>query len=125
MGSVQYAGDVDGGHWRRLRSLLGLDLLGMLAVLEEVAAVRSHHCDQGRRHIERRGLDRIGVHGGDGIVSAEALHGIAKPAWFAGVAWRDDADPVMRRADETELLPGAPAGSAVQYVLRTEQCWMR
>lgn len=63
--------------------------------------------------IERRGLDRIGVHGGDGTASAEALYGIAKPAWFAGVAWRDDADPVMWRADETGLLPGAPVGSAV------------
>ncbi|MFF0551049.1 hypothetical protein ACFYUL_19030 [Streptomyces sp. NPDC004311] len=63
--------------------------------------------------IERRGLDRIGVQGGDGTASAEALHGIAKPAWFAGVAWRDESEPVMWRADETELLPGAPVGSAV------------
>lgn len=63
--------------------------------------------------IERRGLDRIGVHGGDGTATAEALYGIAKPAWFAGVAWRDEADPVMWRAEETGLLPGAPVGSAV------------
>ncbi|MEU2951038.1 hypothetical protein [Streptomyces xanthochromogenes] len=63
--------------------------------------------------IERRGLDRIGVQGGDGTASAEALRGIAKPAWFAGVAWRDEAEPVMWRADETGLLPGAPVGSAV------------
>ncbi|MCP9957881.1 hypothetical protein [Streptomyces sudanensis] len=63
--------------------------------------------------IERRGLDRIGVQGGDGTASAEALHGIAKPAWFTGVAWRDDAEPVMWRADETELLPAAPVSSAV------------
>ncbi|MEJ8652791.1 hypothetical protein WKI65_33195 [Streptomyces sp. MS1.AVA.3] len=63
--------------------------------------------------IERRGLDRIGVQGGDGTASAEALRGIAKPAWFAGVAWRDETEPVMWRADETELLPGAPVGSAV------------
>ncbi|WP_406740195.1 hypothetical protein [Streptomyces atratus] len=63
--------------------------------------------------IERRGLDRIGVQGGDGTASAEALRGIAKPAWFAGVAWRDEAEPVMWRADETELLPGTPVGSAV------------
>ncbi|MGW7304014.1 hypothetical protein ACWGI1_00365 [Streptomyces sp. NPDC054835] len=63
--------------------------------------------------IERRGLDRIGVQGGDGTASAEALRGIAKPAWLAGVAWRDRAEPVMWRADETELLPGAPVGSAV------------
>ncbi|WP_435598203.1 hypothetical protein [Streptomyces anulatus] len=63
--------------------------------------------------VERRGLDRIGVQGGDGIASAEALSGIAKPAWLAGVAWRDKTDPVMWRADETELLPGAPVGNAV------------
>ncbi|MFE3375810.1 hypothetical protein [Streptomyces anulatus] len=63
--------------------------------------------------IERRRLDWIGVHGGDGTASAEALYGIAKPEWFAGVAWRDEVDPVMWRADETGLLPGAPVGSAV------------
>ncbi|MFJ4945613.1 hypothetical protein ACIP4V_23845 [Streptomyces albidoflavus] len=63
--------------------------------------------------IERRGLDRIEVQGGDGTASAEALRGIAKPAWLAGVAWRDETEPVMWRADETELLPGAPVGSAV------------
>ncbi|MFI5751051.1 hypothetical protein ACIBBE_35260 [Streptomyces sp. NPDC051644] len=63
--------------------------------------------------IERRGLDRIGVQGGDGTASAEALLGIAKPAWLAGVAWRDETEAVMWRADETELLPGPPVGSAV------------
>ncbi|SDQ99975.1 MULTISPECIES: hypothetical protein [unclassified Streptomyces] len=63
--------------------------------------------------IERRGLDRIGVQGGDGTASAEALRGIAKPAWIAGVVWRDEAEPVMWRGDETALLPGAPVGSAV------------
>ncbi|MFE8009104.1 hypothetical protein [Streptomyces sp. NPDC057418] len=63
--------------------------------------------------IERRGLDRIGVQGGDGTASAEALSDVAKPAWFAGVAWRDETDPVMWRADETELLPGPPVGNAV------------
>ncbi|MFJ4190417.1 phosphotransferase [Kitasatospora sp. NPDC089509] len=63
--------------------------------------------------IERRGLDRIGIQGGDGTPSAEALRGIAKPAWLAGLAWRDEAEPVMWRADETELLPSAPAGTAV------------
>ncbi|MFF5567857.1 hypothetical protein ACFY7Z_19565 [Streptomyces sp. NPDC012623] len=63
--------------------------------------------------IERRGLDRIGVQGGDGTASAEALLGIAKPAWLAGVAWRDESEPVVWRADETDLLPGAPVGNAV------------
>ncbi|MFF4169070.1 hypothetical protein [Streptomyces sp. NPDC001744] len=63
--------------------------------------------------VERRGLDRVGVQGADGTASAEALSGIAKPRWYAGVAWRDELEPVMWRADETELLPGVPAGSAV------------
>jgi hypothetical protein len=63
--------------------------------------------------IERRGLDRIGVQGGDGTASAEALHGITKPAFLSGVAWRDEVEPVMWRADETELLPGTPVGSAL------------
>ncbi|MEV0641641.1 hypothetical protein AB0I77_43320 [Streptomyces sp. NPDC050619] len=63
--------------------------------------------------VERRGLDRIGVQGGDGTASAEALRGIAKPGWLAGVAWRDEAEPVVWRADETGLLPGPPVGSAV------------
>ncbi|MEU8737607.1 hypothetical protein [Streptomyces halstedii] len=66
--------------------------------------------------IERRGLDRIEVQGGDGIASAEALRDIAKPAWLAGVGWRDETEPVVWRADETELLPGAPVGSAVLTV---------
>ncbi|NUK23787.1 hypothetical protein [Streptomyces lunaelactis] len=63
--------------------------------------------------IERRGLDRIGVQGGDGTASAEALRGIAKPAWLAGIAWRDEMERVMWQADETELLPGAPVSGAV------------
>lgn len=75
--------------------------------------------------VERRGLDRIGVQGGDGTASAEALRGIAKPAWLAGVAWRDETEPVMWRADETELLPGAPVGSAVvaEDPLLPEEWW--
>ncbi|MCP3821374.1 hypothetical protein NLX86_25745 [Streptomyces sp. A3M-1-3] len=75
--------------------------------------------------VERRGLDRIGVQGGDGTASAEALRGIAKPSWLAGVAWRDETEPVMWRADETELLPGAPVGSAVvaEDPLLPEEWW--
>ncbi|MFE9725913.1 hypothetical protein ACFYQ5_20535 [Streptomyces sp. NPDC005794] len=75
--------------------------------------------------IERRGLDRIRVQGGDGTASAEALRGIAKPAWLAGVAWRDETERVMWRADETRLLPGAPVGSAVvaEAPRLTEEWW--
>ncbi|MFE3776193.1 hypothetical protein [Streptomyces sp. NPDC059122] len=63
--------------------------------------------------VERRGLDRIEAQGGDGTASAAALRGIAKPVWLAGVAWRDEAEPVMWLADETGLLPGTPVGNAV------------
>ncbi|GGP92095.1 hypothetical protein [Streptomyces melanogenes] len=63
--------------------------------------------------IERRGLDRIGSQGGDGTAAAEALHGVAKPAWYGSVAWRDAEEPVMWRADETALLAGQPVGSAI------------
>lgn len=58
--------------------------------------------------IARRGLDRIGVQGGDGTASAEALLRITKPAWLAGVAWRDETEAVMWRADETAA--GAAGG---------------
>jgi hypothetical protein len=87
--------------------------------LDRATVVRKRRSVGGRTEratwvrIERRGLDRIGLQGGDGTPSAEALHGIAKPAWLAGVAWRDEAEPVMWRADETELLPSGPVGSAV------------
>ncbi|MEU3447842.1 hypothetical protein AB0H29_11520 [Streptomyces thermolilacinus] len=63
--------------------------------------------------IERRGLDRIGIQGGDGTPSAEALHGIAKPAWYASVSWLDENERVMWRADETDLLPATPVGGAI------------
>jgi hypothetical protein len=87
--------------------------------LDRATVVRKRRSVGGRTgrgtwvRIERRGLDRIGIQGGDGTPSAEALHGIAKPAWLAGVAWRDEAEPVMWRADETELLKSTPVGSAV------------
>lgn len=66
--------------------------------------------------IERRSLARVGRQGWDGIECAEALRGITKPAWHAGVAWRDAEDAVMWRADETALLPGEPIGSSVVAV---------
>ncbi|WP_079169143.1 MULTISPECIES: hypothetical protein [unclassified Streptomyces] len=75
--------------------------------------------------IERRGLDRIGVQGGDGTPSAEALHGIAKPVWHACVAWRDENEPVVWRADETDLLPAAPVGGAIvaEHPELSEEWW--
>ncbi|GAA2577488.1 hypothetical protein GCM10010304_18080 [Streptomyces roseoviolaceus] len=63
--------------------------------------------------IERRMLDKIPDHGWNGAESAARLGGIAQPEWHGCVVWRDADGPVMWRADETELLPDAPAGTAV------------
>ncbi|GAB2990136.1 hypothetical protein GCM10023080_064930 [Streptomyces pseudoechinosporeus] len=63
--------------------------------------------------IERRGLDKIGVQGWNGTECASRLEGIAQPAWHGCVVWRDTDQPVMWRADETDLLPGTPIGTAV------------
>ncbi|WP_460082416.1 hypothetical protein [Streptomyces variabilis] len=63
--------------------------------------------------IERRGLDKIGAQGWNGTECAARLEGIAQPAWQGCVVWRGADEPVMWRADETELLPGMPIGTAV------------
>ncbi|MEW2120490.1 hypothetical protein AB0945_36045 [Streptomyces sp. NPDC005474] len=63
--------------------------------------------------VERRGLDKIGVQGWNGTECAARLEGIAQPEWKGAVVWRDQDEPVMWRADETELLPGTPIGTAV------------
>ena len=63
--------------------------------------------------IERRRLEKIDGQGWNGTECAATLEGVAKPAWLASVAWRDEADAVMWRADETSLLPGKPIGSSV------------
>ncbi|MEU6666248.1 hypothetical protein [Streptomyces sp. NPDC046727] len=63
--------------------------------------------------IERRSLDRIGVQGWNGSECAARLEGVTQPAWLGCLVWRDADEPVMWRADETELLPGRPVGTAV------------
>ena len=63
--------------------------------------------------IERRDLDKIGGQGWNGTECAAVLDGIAKPAWFAGMVWRDQSEAVMWRADETDLLPAKPIGTSV------------
>jgi len=66
--------------------------------------------------IERRLLDKISEQGWNGAESAARLEGIAQPEWHGCVVWRDADEPVMWRADETELLPEAPIGTAVLSV---------
>lgn len=63
--------------------------------------------------IERRLLDKITDQGWNGTECAARLEGVVQPAWLGCVVWRDTSEPVMWRADETELLPGAPVGTAV------------
>ncbi|MGA5729493.1 hypothetical protein ACPCI1_12685 [Streptomyces seoulensis] len=63
--------------------------------------------------VERRLVDKIGDQGWNGTECAARLKGIAQPEWQACVVWRDADEPVMWRADETELLPGDPIGAAV------------
>jgi hypothetical protein len=58
--------------------------------------------------IERRGIARIHEQGWNGTECAAILEGVVQPQWFASVAWRDPAEAVMWRADETEVLPGEP-----------------
>ncbi|MER6332675.1 hypothetical protein ABT298_25795 [Streptomyces sp. NPDC001034] len=63
--------------------------------------------------IERRLLDKIPDQGWNGTESAARLEGVAQPQWHGCVVWRDTDEPAMWRADETELLPGNPVGSAI------------
>ncbi|WP_046500871.1 hypothetical protein [Streptomyces odonnellii] len=63
--------------------------------------------------IERRRFDKIGGQGWNGTECTALLDGVARPQWHRGSAWREPDDAVMWRADETDLLPGAPIGSSV------------
>ncbi|MGW0574992.1 hypothetical protein ACWD25_03300 [Streptomyces sp. NPDC002920] len=63
--------------------------------------------------VERRLLDKIGDQGWNGTECAARLDGIAQPVWRGCAVWQDSDEPVMWRADETDLLPGSPVGGAV------------
>ncbi|MEI5098624.1 hypothetical protein RB200_08050 [Streptomyces sp. PmtG] len=63
--------------------------------------------------IERRLLSKISDQGWNGTECAARLMGVAQPVWQGSVVWRDADEPAMWRADETELLPGDPTGTAV------------
>ncbi|MEY9948391.1 hypothetical protein [Kitasatospora sp. GAS1066B] len=87
--------------------------------LERGTVVRKRRSVGARTHrdtwvrIERRQVDRIDGQGWNGTECAQALTGIAKPAWCAGLAWWDESHAAVWRADETSLLPGNPVGSSV------------
>lgn len=63
--------------------------------------------------IERRLLGKIGDQGWNGTECAARLTGVVRPVWQGCVVWRDADESAMWRADETELLPGDPIGTAV------------
>nr|WP_030992841.1 hypothetical protein [Streptomyces sp. NRRL S-1813] len=73
------------------------------------SVARSARTDRGTWvRLERRPLARVDGQGWNGTEAAAALEGVAMPRWLAGVAWRDASGEAMWRADETNLLPGAP-----------------
>ncbi|MFG2514308.1 hypothetical protein [Streptomyces sp. NPDC048584] len=63
--------------------------------------------------IERRLPEKIAGQGWNGTECAARLEGVARPAWHGCLVWREASGPVMWRADETDLLPGAPVGTAI------------
>ncbi|WP_407111732.1 hypothetical protein ACE1N8_13325 [Streptomyces sp. DSM 116494] len=63
--------------------------------------------------VERRSLEKITTQGWNGTECAAHVRGVAQPQWHGCVVWRDPGGTAMWRADETGLLPGAPAGNAV------------
>ncbi|MFE9597096.1 hypothetical protein [Streptomyces hokutonensis] len=70
--------------------------------------------------IERRPYNKIEGQGWNGAECAALLDGIDKPVWLGGVVWRDVAEAVMWRADETELLPGPPVDLGTASALPDE-----
>ncbi|WP_027944014.1 hypothetical protein [Amycolatopsis taiwanensis] len=45
---------------------------------------------------------------GNGMEAAELLRDIAKPAWYRGLSWLDQAEGVVWRADDVELITAGP-----------------
>ncbi|MHC5261462.1 hypothetical protein ACYSUO_26555 [Streptomyces sp. UC4497] len=66
--------------------------------------------------VERRSLRRIAAQGGNGPEAASVLQDVTMPLWYTGVTWRDEDEPVMWRADETELVTAPPVGQAALVI---------
>ncbi|MCX4654303.1 hypothetical protein OG249_20745 [Streptomyces microflavus] len=65
---------------------------------------------------ERRSFQRIAAQGGSGPETAAVLLEVVMPRWHSGLTWRDEQEPVMWRADETDFVPGAPVGQAALLI---------
>lgn len=87
------------------------DLLGVRLDRSALVIKRrtiSARTDGGRwARIEARPLERVLGQGWGGTEASAALTGIAKPAWYRSVSWRDVAGEIWWRVDETEFVAGA------------------
>ncbi|WP_200422310.1 hypothetical protein [Streptomyces sp. Y2F8-2] len=63
--------------------------------------------------VERRAHAQIPEQGWNGTECAARLEGVAQPEWHGCMVWRAGDGSAMWRADETELLPSPPVGTAV------------
>ncbi|MDT0308461.1 hypothetical protein RM780_16040 [Streptomyces sp. DSM 44917] len=97
-----------------VEEVLGRVERGLGTVLDRASLVRKRRSLGARSgrgtwvRVERRGVERIGGQGWNGVECAAVLEGIAKPEWYAGLAWREDDGAAMWRADETELVAAPP-----------------
>jgi hypothetical protein len=58
--------------------------------------------------VEMRRVEKMAGQGFNGPEVAALLTGIAKPTWYASLAWSEPENLLMWRADETELVAAAP-----------------
>lgn len=76
--------------------------------------------------VEARPVAKITGQGWNGVEAAAILEGISKPEWYRGTAWKDTTQPLMWRADETELitsLPIKPGGTLTTEPTLTDAWW--
>lgn len=77
-------------------------------------------------HVEVRSLAKIAAQGqaANGMEAASLLTGIAKPAWYSALCWRDAEAEVIWRADEVQLVTAAPlARGALREVSWSQDWW--
>lgn len=89
----------------RVERALGVGLASETVVRKRRSVGARSDCGTWVR-IEARLLAKIVAQGqaGNGMEAAELLRGIAKPAWYRGLSWRDQAEDVVWRADDVELI---------------------
>jgi hypothetical protein len=76
--------------------------------------------------IEARPVEKIGGQGWNGTECAAVLQSVAKPEWYQGVAWLDNDQQFMWRADETQLIdapPVKPGGTLTVDPMLSDAWW--